>query len=610
MTLAVLESPADETRCVARLGGPATDSEARANFAETLAGQVARTLQLAPGEEQTVDFVVAWHFPNFRGRGVGNALVGHSYAARFESATDVVKYVAANLTRLAGDTRKWVDTWYDSTLPFWLLDRSMANTSTLATTTCYRFKDGRFWAWEGIGCCEGTCTHVWHYAQAPGRLFPEIERVERERVNFGIGQHADGGIGMRTNLQGSNHHADDGHCGRILGVFREHQMSADDAFLRRIWPRVKQAITFMIQRDGNADGMLEGAQPNTLDADWYGKISFISSLYLAMLKAGAAMAREMGDPLFAQQCDQIASRGERSILETFNGEYFMQIEDPRNLDKIGVGSGCYIDQVFGQTWAHWLGLGILFDRDKQLSALRALWKYNFVPDVGPFRKKFVPGRWYAVAGDAGLIMCSWPRGGKNPAFKNHWQYGYFNECMTGFEYQAAAHMIWEGRDEPDLLQNGLAIVRAIHDRYNAALRNPYNEIECSDHYARAMASYGAYQAACGFNCHGPRGELSYVPRLTPEKFKAAFTAAEGWGSIAQTVDGEKQTQQIALEWGKLHLRSLTIAPVGDLQPTSVSARVDNRTIAATYEARGDLGRIVFATDVEITAGQALEIEIS
>jgi hypothetical protein len=31
---------------------------------------------------------------------------------------------------------------------------------------------------------------------------------------------------------------------------------------------VKKAIEFMIARDGNADGLLEGAQPNTLDANW------------------------------------------------------------------------------------------------------------------------------------------------------------------------------------------------------------------------------------------------------------------------------------------------------------------------------------------------------
>jgi len=65
--------------------------------------------------------------------------------------------------------------------------------------------------------------------------------------------------------------------------------------------------------------------------------------------------------------------------------------------------------------------------------------------------------------------------------------GYFNECMTGFEYQAAAHMILEG-----LVQEGLGVTRAIHDRCSPSCRNPYNEIECGDQYARAMASHGVF----------------------------------------------------------------------------------------------------------------------
>lgn len=609
MTLALLGPRDNSTTATADITAKGASVSGTADLSAVLTGQVGSSLHLEPGEQQTVEFVVAWHFPNFRGHGVDNALVGHSYAARFDSASAVAGYIATNFDRLARDTRKWVETWYDSTLPFWLLDRTMANTSTLATTTCYRFKDGRFWAWEGIGCCYGTCTHVWHYAQAPGRLFPEIERIERERVNFGIGQHADGGIGMRTKLSGSNHHADDGHCGRVLGVLREHQMSADPAFLRRLWPKVKKAVEFMIQRDGNADGMLEGAQPNTLDANWYGKISFISSLYLAMLKAGEAMANEMGDEQFAAQCREIAKRGEKSILETFNGEYFIQIEDPQHKDKIGVGSGCYIDQVFGQTWAHWVGLGQLFDRDKQLSALRSLWKYSFVPDVGPFRKQFVPGRWYATAGDAGLIMCSWPKGGKNPAFKKHWQYGYFNECMTGFEYQAAAHMIWEGLDEPDLLQNGLAVTRAIHDRYNAALRNPYNEVECSDHYSRAMASYGVFQAACGFNCHGPKGYLEFAPRLGRDDFRAAFTSAEGWGTISQTRDGGSQTNTVEVKHGRLRLKTLAVDLDGR-SPSSVSATAGDTSIAATLELMDQLARVEFAQEVVLDAGQSVSVKLS
>ena len=76
-------------------------------------------------------------------------------------------------------------------------------------------------------------------------------------------------------------------------------------------------------------------------------------------------------------------------------------------------------------------------------ALAALWKYNFAPDVGPFRKAHKPGRWYAMAGEAGLIMCTWPQGRSGPAATRASTI-YFNECMNGFEYQAAGHMIWEG----------------------------------------------------------------------------------------------------------------------------------------------------------------------
>ena len=83
--------------------------------------------------------------------------------------------------------------------------------------------------------------------------------------------------------------------------------------------------------------------------------------------------------------------------------------------------------------------------------------------------------------------------------------------MNGFEYQVAGHMIWEG-----MVQEGLAITRAIHDRYHASRRNPWNEVECGDHYARSMASYGVFLAACGYEYHGPKGVSRFAPRLTPE----------------------------------------------------------------------------------------------
>jgi hypothetical protein len=389
-------------------------------------------------------------------------------------------------------------------------------------------------------------------------------------------------------------------------------MTADNAFLKRMWPKIKKAIEYMIQRDGNDDGIVEGSQPNTLDAAWFGKISFLTSLYLAALRAGQAMATEVGDDDFAQRCRDIAERGRRNILKLYNGEYFYQIEDTNHLNAIGIGKGCYIDQVFGQSWAFQVGLGRLFDEQKIKSALRSLWKYNFVPDVGPFREKFKRGRWYAMAGDAGLLMCTWPRGGLREDFKKHWQYMYFNECMTGFEWQAASHMIWEG-----MVTEGLAVARAIHDRYNAALRNPYNEIECSDHYARAMASYGAFIAACGYEYHGPKGYLAFAPRIKSENFKAAFITAQGWGSFSQKISRQSRTYQIELKYGTLKINQMQFVlgtPYGELaegvKPARVTCKLNGQDVRLRYQLDERKLRILFGKPIVLVKGDSLSIKTS
>ncbi len=596
MTLTLLQGEQDSVLAAADRSEPSSQHASGA-LTDELVGSVGQRLALEPGEEKTVDFVITWHFPNLSVGGMNN--VGREYAARFNDALDVAQYVAKDFERLSGDTKLWRDTWYDSTLPYWFLDRTMANTSILATTTAYRFKSGRFWAWEGIGCCHGTCTHVWHYAQAPGRLFPDVERRQREEVDFGIALHPDGGIGMRANLTGANHPADDGQCGRILGAYREHQMSEDGAFLKRTWPNIKLAIEFMIKRDANRDGILEGAQHNTLDAAWYGRIPFLASLYLATLRAGEEMATETGDAAFAEECRRIADKGATTILELFNGEYFFQELERDHADNVATGSGCYIDQVFGQFWAHQVGLGPLFDPAKSKSALASLYRYNFVPNIGKFRDTFQRGRWYATDGDKGLIMCSWPKGGLNEKWYKAWQFGYFNECMTGFEWQVSAHMIAEG-----LVQEGLAVARAIHDRYDASLRNPYNEIECSDHYSRSMASYGAFLAACGYESHGPKNHLGFAPAFGGSTFKCAFTTAGGWGTFYQKSDAEAE---VAVKWGKVKLKTLGLRlPTVARAPAAV---LNGKRIPCSLKTVGKKTQVVFEKAITIHANERLIVKI-
>ncbi|MEY3894819.1 MAG: hypothetical protein RLZZ214_338, partial [Verrucomicrobiota bacterium] len=534
--------------------------------------------QLQPGEKTTLRFLLTWRFPNMQRLPKIGVQVPH-YTTRFADAAAVARHVADRFDELRSVTMRWVATWNDSTLPQWLLDRSILTTNTLQTTNCHVFADRRFWAWEGVGCCPGTCAHVWHYAQGVARLFPDIERNLREVTDFGVAINRDGSIRFRAEADKTV--AIDSQTGIILRTWREHLGSPDGEFLKRVWPAAKRALEWLVRFDengrGGLDGLLDGKQHNTLDAEWYGKVHCLCSLYLASLLAGRGMALEMGDKDFAAQCEKVHAMGAGKIATLFNGEFYIQDEDPAHATAIGVGQGCYIDQVIGQWWASQVGLGRIYDGANIRTALHSLWRYNFVPEIGSFRQSFKLGRFYAMPNEAGLVMCTWPKGGLRDDFKKHWQYAYFNECMSGFEWQVAAHMVQEGAaidgtdfnevggllenpaDPRSLTARGLAIGRAIHDRYSASKRNPYNEIECSDHYARANASYSLFLAACGFSYNGPAGVIGFDPKVGPDDFKAPFTAAEGWGSFEQKKPvGKSWSARLKLARGKLVLNEVRL----------------------------------------------------
>lgn len=562
-------------------------------------GLVRVTRTLAAGGKTTFRFVVAWHFPNlFREA----QRVGNHYARLHPGVVDVARYVQREYARLAGDTRRWRDTYYDSTLPWWLLDRLHSTAANLATTTCQWWDNGRFWAWEGCGCCHGTCGHVWNYAHTLARLFPELERSVREHQDFadGVGLRPDGAIGFRG--EGWDLWAGDSQGGYVLKAWREHQCSPDAAFLQRHWPAIRRAVEFLLRQDGNADGLIEGQQHQTYDENYFGANTFVGALYLGALRAAEEMAREMGDAAFARRCRDVFEAGSKlSVTRLFNGEYFIQEVDLKQHPDWQYGDGCLADQLFGQGWAHQVGLGYLYGEAKVRTALASVWKYCWAPDLTAQNAAHPPERWFASKGDAGLFTCTWPRsrhlGPKSTRYRD--------EIWTGIEYQVAGHLAWEG-----MLTEALAICRAIHERYHPRRFNPWNEIECGDHYARALASWGVLTGLAGFEYHGPAGHLGFAPRITPGDFRCAFTGAEGWGSLSQKREPGRQTGRIELAWGRLRLATVAVEIDEDLKPAGLRCSVAGRPVEATLRRQGRRGLVTLASPVVLEPGQALELVLS
>jgi len=590
-SLALPEAPAPQLAADGSLPAvlePDGDGFVSTNITDRLRGALGRTLTLRPGEKTSLTFVVTWHFPNHP--------EGRYYANRFDSAVSAAQYVSANLERLVADTLLWHDTYYDSTLPHWLLDRIHMPVSTLATSTVQWRKNGRFRAWEGVGSCAGTCTHVWNYEHAMARLFPELERTVREMQDFGEGFDPESGlVGFRSNRA----YAADGQCGTILKAYREHLMSADDGFLKRNWPSIKQAVQHSLGHDADDDGLIEDSQHNTYDINFAGANTFVGSLYLAALRAAEEMAKHVGDDDFAARCRKVFESGSRLSMERlFDGEYFTQDVDLAQHPKSQYGKGCLSDQLFGQGWAHQLGLGYIYPKQAVRNAIASVFRYNWAPDVGPHNAVHPPGRSFATPGEAGLFTCTWP---KSPHLSDGVRYK--NEAWTGIEYQVAGHLLCEG-----FLLEGLAIIRGVHERYDAAKRNPFNEIECGDHYARALASWGCLTALEGFEYDGPAEQIGFAPRITPEDFRAPFTTAEGWGTLSQKRAPDRQENAILLRWGALRLREMSVTLPPSLAQADVVTTVNGRRASITLARRAD-GRatVRFSRPIALHAGDVLRI---
>jgi len=556
---------------------------------------------LAPGESHLYPIVVAWHFPNgylrVGGAGPANApeIKGEAgclsspgstappwrpyYASVWNDAREVGLYVEQNYASLRTRTVAFQNALFSSTLPPYVLDAVSANLAILKSPTVLRLENGDLWGWEGCfpdaGCCHGSCTHVWNYAQAFPHLYPKLERTLRE-LELVRSMDENGHVTFRSAIpegpvKHDFHAASDGQLGGIMKVYRDWQISADLDWLKRMYPLVKLSLDYCIRTwDPDHQGGLFEPHHNTYDIEFWGPDGMCTSIYLGALSAFSEMARAVGHPEDATLYQEMAEHCARFLDEQlFNGEYYQQkvqysgLRDnsfaaavahvdenssemqkllKREGPKYQYGTGCISDGVIGAWMAHIYGIETPLARDHVRSALRAIFQHNFKTDLSQHANAQRPG--YAMGHEPGLLLCTWPRGGK-PTLP----FIYSDEVWTGIEYQVASHLIAEG-----FVKEGLTIVKALRSRYDGRIRNPWNEYECGNYYARAMASYALLGALSGFRYSAVHRTLWFGPQVSVRPFKTFFSTAFGWGTLGL----DRQSLRIELLEGELPLERLVL----------------------------------------------------
>lgn len=548
-------------------------------------GTLAAHVTVPAGGRARVRFVISWSFPNCENYWKPNACecareAGVSptwrnyYATLWKDSRESAAYALSEWPRLFAETRRFRQALLASDLPAAALDAVTANLAVLKSPAVLRLEDGTFYGWEGChpsaGCCEGSCTHVWNYAQALPFLFPKLERSMRV-ADYRYNLRPDGGMPFRLQLplgtpSSGFRPCADGQFGGVMKAYRDWKICGDTEWLRALWPAIKASIEFAWHPenpdrwDPDQTGVLWGRQHHTLDMELFGPNSWLTGFYLGALKAGAEIAEALGEPETAARYRALFAKGKAwTDAHLFNGEYYHQRVDLTDRSiaerfdalnywseehgelKYQVGEGCGIDQILAQWHADLYGLGEIFDPAQARSALEAIFRHNFKK---PIRDYYNPWRVFCVNDEAGLVICDYPEGRRKPRIP----LTYAQETMHGFEYAAAILMILRG-----LVEEGLTVVDAVRERYDGEKRNPWNEIECGSNYARSMASYALLNAFSGFEFNLPAGHIGFRPlRLVDGRFRCFWSLDPAWGEVLFSPEGA----EVRVLYGSLSLRSL------------------------------------------------------
>ena len=480
-----------------RVAAPGAAWTTGGGFSEFPAARPAAALSvrahLAPGETCVIDFALAWDLPLIR-FGQGRMHRRH-YTARWGAAGNRAADLAAHALARA-------DAWEGAIAAFHARmaeDLALPPQATgLAVNELYFLTDGlTVWTDEGhfglIECPDYPLYNtldLWVYAQASvARVFPALSRtvtrayaaeVARgdDEVRFhlrsdarfarqrpGMLPHDLGAPNADPFLRPNDYVYQDSAAWKdlnamfVLCAWRDIALApaAEAAALAAEWhPATEAAMTALAAFDRDGDGMIEndGFPDQTFDnIPMRGISCYCGGLWLAALRAAAAIAQRAGAPVQAAHWQALSARAEPAFAAAlWTGRYFRLDSDGAFSDAV------FAEQMFGPAFARRLGLGDVVDPAQARSALAHVWAENFLR-AGQGRGVLAvtsarhSSALYAPAGEEGL---------------------QWDEVLIGFNYSFAAQLRSYGMEaEASQLMQALADElgprRGLHFRTPAAI---------------------------------------------------------------------------------------------------------------------------------------------
>ncbi|MCC5808387.1 MAG: hypothetical protein JJU00_18815 [Opitutales bacterium] len=499
------------------------------------AGTVGVSLEIAPGAEVEVPFVLTWRVPVLTAMDQPGIDHGHFHAGLFADAGAVATALLRDphglLERVCAPHRHI----RSGALPGWLADKVL-NDNTAVTTNSIVTGVGELYTLESSPMMFGALgTLDQRLVAHPGYslFFPDLNRTELR--TFARLQVPDGSL---PHFNGNAHTAfgsaaveygvtgwPDLACSFIVQCFRDWRETGERAFMDEMRSAIGRAAEWLMAADRDGDGVPEGG--SSWDIEHYpGCFIATATVWMATLRVLEALALAEGDAAAAGHFAERRGRAAATVESMWRDTHYLKCWDPvsgRSSDDVFLG------QLAGEWIVRSLGLPGVLPPERVRMALHTL--YRLAGDRSRYRLMPIQTQPDGSLPDCKYAWHAWP------------QYGLvFVDCLAllaGMPEEGLASVAAFDRVVREVNKTPWATT-LWHDARDG--RPDFGSFMGLDWYMNTPASWWLLGALSGFAADEPGGviTLGQPPPFAPDDAggrELPVVTPRYWATVRWEADG-------------------------------------------------------------------------